>query len=106
MLGGITLANVRRGIVQAGTIGYWVGQPFAHRGCMTDGPARAAADPVRRAQSAPRGGRLYSVECALDPGAGEVRLSPGRAWRGAISASTASGRTILLFGLLHEDFRG
>jgi len=35
MIGGITLANVRRGIVQAGTIGYWVGQPHAHRGYMT-----------------------------------------------------------------------
>ena len=34
MIGGITLANVRRGIVQAGTIGYWVGQPHAHRGYM------------------------------------------------------------------------
>ena len=31
MVGGITLANVRRGIVQAGTIGYWVGEPHAHR---------------------------------------------------------------------------
>src|SRR5262245_25866657 len=29
MIGGITLANVRRGIVQAGTIGYWVGEPHA-----------------------------------------------------------------------------
>ena len=37
MLGGITLANVRRGIVQAGTIGYWMGQPHAHRGYMTAG---------------------------------------------------------------------
>ena len=35
MIGGITLANVRRGIVQAGTIGYWVGQPHSHRGHMT-----------------------------------------------------------------------
>src|ERR1700709_611318 len=35
MIGGVTLANVRRGIVQAGTIGYWVGQPHAHRGYMT-----------------------------------------------------------------------
>ena len=35
MVGGITLANVRRGIVQAGTIGYWVGEPHAHRGYMT-----------------------------------------------------------------------
>ena len=35
VVGGITLANVRRGIVQAGTIGYWTGEPYAHRGYMT-----------------------------------------------------------------------
>ncbi|NEV79815.1 GNAT family N-acetyltransferase, partial [Rhodopseudomonas sp. BR0C11] len=35
LVGGVTLANVRRGIVQAGTIGYWIGQPFAHQGYMT-----------------------------------------------------------------------
>lgn len=35
MLGGITLANVRRGIAQAGTIGYWIGQPHAGQGYMT-----------------------------------------------------------------------
>jgi len=35
MVGGITLANIRRGIVQAGTIGYWVGEPYASRGYMT-----------------------------------------------------------------------
>src|SRR5258707_12943096 len=32
MIGGVTLANVRRGIVQAGTIGYCIGEPPAHRG--------------------------------------------------------------------------
>jgi ribosomal-protein-alanine N-acetyltransferase len=35
LVGGVTLANVRRGIVQAGTIGYWIGQPFAGKGYMT-----------------------------------------------------------------------
>lgn len=35
LVGGVTLANVRRGIVQSGTIGYWIGQPFARRGYMT-----------------------------------------------------------------------
>lgn len=35
MLGGVTLANVRRGIAQAGTIGYWIGQPYAGQGYMT-----------------------------------------------------------------------
>lgn len=35
LLGGVTLANVRRGIVQAGTIGYWIGAPYAGRGTMS-----------------------------------------------------------------------
>src|SRR3954463_11564186 len=35
MIGGVTLANVRRGIVQAGTIGYWIGEPHANKGLMT-----------------------------------------------------------------------
>jgi ribosomal-protein-alanine N-acetyltransferase len=35
LVGGITLANVRRGVSQAGSIGYWIGEPFAHQGYMT-----------------------------------------------------------------------
>ncbi len=35
MVGGLTLANIRRGVAQAGSIGYWVGQPFARQGYMT-----------------------------------------------------------------------
>lgn len=32
MVGGITLSNVRRGVAQMGSIGYWVGRPFTRRG--------------------------------------------------------------------------
>jgi [ribosomal protein S5]-alanine N-acetyltransferase len=35
LLGGLTLANIRRGVAQAGSIGYWVGAPFARQGVMT-----------------------------------------------------------------------
>src|SRR5919204_2993839 len=35
LLGGLTLANVRRGVAQAGSIGYWIGEPYARRGYMT-----------------------------------------------------------------------
>ncbi len=35
MLGGLTLANIRRGVAQAGSIGYWVGAPFVRQGVMT-----------------------------------------------------------------------
>jgi ribosomal-protein-alanine N-acetyltransferase len=35
MVGGLTLANIKRGVAQAGSIGYWVGAPFARLGYMT-----------------------------------------------------------------------
>ena len=35
LVGGITLANVRRGVAQAGSIGYWIGEPFARQGLMS-----------------------------------------------------------------------
>ncbi|MEJ2624715.1 MAG: GNAT family protein [Pseudolabrys sp.] len=35
LVGGLTLANIRRGVAQAGSIGYWVGAPFARQGYMS-----------------------------------------------------------------------
>ncbi len=35
LIGGLTLANVRRGVAQAGSLGYWMGAPYAGRGHMT-----------------------------------------------------------------------
>jgi ribosomal-protein-alanine N-acetyltransferase len=42
LLGGITLTNVRRGVAQAGSMGYWVGAPFAAQGYMTRGVSALA----------------------------------------------------------------
>ena len=36
LLGAITLDNIRRGPSQAGTLGYWTGQPFARQGYMRE----------------------------------------------------------------------
>ncbi|MBK4216605.1 GNAT family N-acetyltransferase [Paracoccus caeni] len=36
LVGAITLDNIRRGPAQSGTIGYWVGQPFARQGYMRE----------------------------------------------------------------------
>lgn len=35
LVGGLTLANIRRGVAQAGSLGYWIGAPFAHHGYMS-----------------------------------------------------------------------
>lgn len=36
LLGAITLDNIRRGPAQSGTLGYWIGQPFARQGYMRE----------------------------------------------------------------------
>lgn len=36
LLGGITLSNVRRGVSQSGSIGYWMGKPYAGKGYMSE----------------------------------------------------------------------
>lgn len=41
LLGGISLSNIRRGVSQSCSIGYWMGFPFARQGFMT-----AAMKPV------------------------------------------------------------
>jgi ribosomal-protein-alanine N-acetyltransferase len=60
MVGGITLSNVRRGVAQMGSIGYWVGQPFARRGHTLDAVRAVAAFSFGRL-------RLHRVEAACIP---------------------------------------
>ena len=93
MIGGITLANVRRGIVQAGTIGYWVGEPHAHRGYMTT--ALRVLLPTLFGELTCTASRPPAFR-PIRPRSGCWRNAalPARGWRGAISASTVSGRTI------------
>jgi len=35
LLGAITLSNIRRGVAETGTLGYWIGQPYSGRGSAT-----------------------------------------------------------------------
>ncbi len=35
LVGGLTLANIRRGVAQSATLGYWMGAPYAGQGYMT-----------------------------------------------------------------------
>ena len=36
LLGGLTVSNVRRGVAQSASVGYWMGLPHVRRGHMTD----------------------------------------------------------------------
>lgn len=105
MIGGITLANVRRGIVQAGTIGYWMGQPFAHHGYMTS--ALRLLLPTLFGEL-----NLHRVEAACIPiNAASIRVlekcgftREGLARR--YLCINGIWQDHYLYGLLNEDFRG
>ena len=105
LIGGVTLANVRRGIVQAGTIGYWVGQPYAHHGYMT--AALRTLLPTLFGEL-----NLHRVEAACIPNnAASIRVlekcgftREGLARR--YLCINGVWQDHLLFGLLHEDLRG
>ncbi|MCB1411993.1 MAG: GNAT family N-acetyltransferase [Xanthobacteraceae bacterium] len=105
LLGGITLANVRRGIVQAGTIGYWVGEPFAGQGCMTS--ALQVLLPALFGELS-----LHRVEAACIPtNLGSVRvLEKSGFTREGLARRYLCINGVwqdhLLFGMLHEDFHG
>jgi ribosomal-protein-alanine N-acetyltransferase len=60
LVGGITLSNVRRGVAQMGSIGYWIGLPHARRGHTL-----AAVNAVTRFSFEQLG--LHRVEAACLP---------------------------------------
>jgi [ribosomal protein S5]-alanine N-acetyltransferase len=68
LVGGLTLANIRRGVAQAGSLGYWMGQPFVRHGYMT--AAVRAVIPFAFATL-----RLHRMEAACIPtNNGSIRL--------------------------------
>lgn len=36
LLGGLTLSNIRHGVISSCSLGYWIGEPHARRGYMSD----------------------------------------------------------------------
>jgi ribosomal-protein-alanine N-acetyltransferase len=68
LVGGLTLANIRRGCAQAASLGYWMGAAYARQGYMT--AAVSAVVPFAFATL-----RLHRVEAACIPtNAASVRL--------------------------------
>ncbi|MGB7205961.1 MAG: GNAT family protein [Anderseniella sp.] len=43
LVGGLTLSNVRRGVAQSCSMGYWIGQPFANQGYMSSAVSAAVS---------------------------------------------------------------
>jgi ribosomal-protein-alanine N-acetyltransferase len=60
LLGGIGLTNVRRGVAESASLGYWVGERHARQGYMSDGLRLVLSFAFQRA-------RLHRVEAATLP---------------------------------------
>jgi ribosomal-protein-alanine N-acetyltransferase len=99
MVGGITLSNIRRGVAQMGSIGYWVGEPHTRKGYTV-----AAVQLVTRFAFNRLG--LHRVEAACIPtndGSRAVLARAGFRHEGmALAYLRINGvwRDHLLFGLL------
>jgi len=61
LVGGLTLGNIRRGVAQAGSLGYWMGAAYARQGLMT-AAVRAIAGFAFGTL------RLHRIEAACIPG--------------------------------------
>jgi len=102
LMGAITLSNVRRGVAETGTLGYWVGQPFAGLGVATDA-ARAMTGFAFRSV------RLHRLEASCLPAnmasrrvlekAGFLKEGEARAYL-KINGAWADH---ILFGLVADD---
>src|SRR6516164_7856729 len=93
LVGGLTLANIRRGCAQAASLGYWMGAPYARAGHMT--AAVNAVIPFAFGTL-----KLHRIEAACIPpmsrrcGCWRRPASSAKALPASTFASTASGRTI------------
>jgi [ribosomal protein S5]-alanine N-acetyltransferase len=103
LIGGLTLANIRRGVAQAGSIGYWIGAPFARKGYMTEA-VRALIPFCFRSL------RLHRVEAACIPAnSASIRLLEKTGFtregyaRGYLCIDGA-WQDHLLYAQLNEDF--
>ena len=77
LMGGLTFSNIRRGVTQAASLGYWIGLPFAGQGHMT-----------------------RAVALAVSYGFGELRLH--RLEAACLPHNTASVRVLERNGFQHE----
>ena len=104
LLGGITLTNVRRGVTQSCSIGYWMGEPFAGKGFMTDAVETVIPFIFNRLG-------LHRIEAACLPdNAASIRLLEGIGFQREGFAReylciNGQWRDHILFGLLAEDMR-
>ena len=102
LMGGVTLSNVRRGVAQMGSIGYWIGQPHVRQGHMLAAVKTVAPFAFHRLG-------LHRLEAACIPenvASRELLLKAGFRLEGEARAYLKINgvwRDHLLFGMLTGD---
>lgn len=103
LLGGLGLSNVRRGVAQMGSLGYWIGERHARQGYMTEGVLAVLAFAFRHLG-------LHRVEAVCLPtNEASRRLLAGAGFHEEGCARAylridGQWRDHLFYGILREDF--
>ena len=85
LVGGLTLCNVRRGVTQSCTLGYWIGAKYARQGYMAASVRAVVPFVFDSLRAAPARGGVPSDQCGLDQASGEDWL-PARGSRAPLSS--------------------
>lgn len=102
LVGGVTLSNLRRGVAQAATLGYWCGLPYVRKGHTLTAVKAVCAFAFDQLQ-------LHRVEAACIPDNGPSRdllLKAGFSLEGKARAYLKINgvwRDHLLFGLVRDE---
>ncbi len=105
LVGGVTLSNVRRGVAQMASVGYWVGEPHARRGYTLSAVKTVAKFAFERLG-------LHRVEAACLPAneaSARLLLAAGFEEEGFAKAYLkidGDWRDHRLFGLLSPELQG
>jgi len=104
LIGGLTLSNIRRGVTQAVSIGYWTGLPYIRQGYMTRAVGLAAGFVFNTLY-------LHRLEAAcLEMNAGSVEVLQRNGFqREGVARKylkiNGKWQDHVLFALLNEDYR-
>ena len=104
LVGGMTLSNIRRGVADCATLGYWIGQPFAGHGYPTQAARMVLSFAFDRL-------RLHRVEAACLPAnAASRRVLEKAGFRHEGEARAylkinGVWSDHLLFGIIEDEFR-
>lgn len=105
LIGGVTLSNIRRGVAETATLGYWIGRPFIQRGYGTAAVRAMCAFGFERL-------KLHRIEAACLPtnaASRAVLANCGFEHEGEARAYlkiNGEWRDHLLFGRIHDGASG